>query len=178
MKKIFNVLVVLCAVFAVCALMACKQPTEPTEPTGPATVSDWEGESTQPLSGTFKIPWNDTTIDSISDKSTLKFEIEFYDNDTFTRFITFNTRIKPEDEDERDWEETWKLAGEYDGDANADGDIKIKMLDEIKEFDYGISKRDVSKWETKEIENPAYDTTPARISSGKLTYKGMTYKKR
>lgn len=89
MKKIFNVLVVLCAVFAVCALMSCKQPT------GPATVSEWKSEETT-IAGATKyyslIVYDDDTWEmSLTAKASGISSTVDYAKGTFTGDMTKDT---------------------------------------------------------------------------------------
>lgn len=63
MKKIFNVLVVLCAVFAVCALIGCKQPT------GPVSVDEWKSATVGDAYYTLTAYDNDTWEMSVTAKT-------------------------------------------------------------------------------------------------------------
>lgn len=135
MKKIFNVLVVLCAVFAVCALIGCKQPT------GPATVSEWKNSgdldvATAKIAFKDKIHWDDGKNYTPEDKVTMEQVLVFKDNGTCEQYYSLKTKIKPEGETENvDFEIESVIAGEYTGDTSenttADKKVEITWLEKL-----------------------------------------------
>lgn len=177
MKKIFNVLVVLCAVFAVCALMSCKGPT------GPATVSEWKASSDIPAAAAKvqfkeKLHWDDGKNYTPEDKVTAEQVLVFKDNGTCEQYYSLKTKIKPEGETENvDFEIELVIAGEYTGDTSenttADKKVEITWLEKLKDVD-----KTSDKWAVEDT-TEAERKTPSKvdISGESLKMDSISYKK-
>lgn len=162
MKKIFNVLVVLCAVFAVCALMSCKGPT------GPATVSEWKASgdfldvTAAKIALKDKIHWDDGKNYTPEDKVTYERVLVFKDNGTCEQYYSLKTKIKPEGETENvDFEIESVIAGEYTGDTSenttADKKVEITWLEKLKDVD-----KTSDKWAVEDT-TEAERKTPSKV---------------